>query len=628
MASQIYKDKKELAPRAFINGISVVIEPNDTILQAARRAGIFIPTLCEFAALNHRPGTCRVCLVGIERADGGHDIVTSCDTKIEPGMRIHTRTAEVRRRQRLQMELLFADHDENCSSCSRHGDCELQKAALWVGLEGSHLSGKYLADRREDATAPAMRFDGRKCIRCLRCIEVCRRVQGTNVAALTLIDTGTGAQVGFRGADSWGASDVCIQCGQCSLVCPTGAISVRDQCCDVFDLLDDDSVTTVFQIAPAVRVAIAEAFGLPPGTNVEGKLVTALKRMGADYVMDTRWSADVTIMEEGTEILERLREAKAAGTLGKPFTYFTSCCPGWVNYVEKVAPDMIPHLSSTRSPQAIFSALAKTWMPKSRDLDPKSIRVISIMPCTAKKDEAGRKLLERTPGEKDTDVVLTIREFTRLIRRTGLNLADLPDTAFDTPQMTLASGGAQLFATTGGVMEAALRTMSAITNQDPQPLPPFEDVRGARSIKETTVHLGDLGDIRVAVVHECANVAKVIDMVRKGTCPYHFVEVMACPNGCVGGGGTPRGRDIWKNNLGARQSAVYEIDARMPIRASHENPEVIRLYEDFLGAPGSHLAHELLHCTYEDRSREGEKPRARKIFRLVELSPDQMGNPG
>ena len=338
--------------------------------------------------------------------------------------------------------------------------------------------------------------------------------------------------------------------------------------------------------------------------------------------------ADVTIMEEGTEILERLREAKASGTLGKPFTYFTSCCPGWVNYVEKVAPDMIPHLSSTRSPQAIFSALAKTWMPKSRDLDPKSIRVISIMPCTAKKDEAGRKLLERTPGEKDTDVVLTIREFTRLIRRTGLNLADLPDTAFDTPQMTLASGGAQLFATTGGVMEAALRTMSAITNQDPQPLPPFEDVRGARSIKETTVHLGELGDIRVAVVHECANVAKVIDMVRKGTCPYHFVEVMACPNGCVGGGGTPRGRDIWKNNLGARQSAVYEIDARMPIRASHENPEVIRLYEDFLGAPGSHLAHELLHCTYEDRSRAGEKPRARKIFRLVELSPDQMGNPG
>ena len=497
-----------------------------------------------------------------------------------------------------------------------------------MGLEGSHLSGKYLADRREDATAPAMRFDGRKCIRCLRCIEVCRRVQGPNVAALTLIDTGTGAQVGFRGADSWGASDVCIQCGQCSLVCPTGAISVRDQCCDVFDLLDDDSVTTVFQIAPAVRVAIAEAFGLPPGTNVEGKLVTALKRMGADYVMDTRWSADVTIMEEGTEILERLREAKAAGTLGKPFTYFTSCCPGWVNYVEKVAPDMIPHLSSTRSPQAIFSALAKTWMPKSRDLDPKSIRVISIMPCTAKKDEAGRKLLERTPGEKDTDVVLTIREFTRLIRRTGLNLVDLPDTAFDTPQMTLASGGAQLFATTGGVMEAALRTMSAITNQDPQPLPPFEDVRGARSIKETTVHLGDLGDIRVAVVHECANVAKVIDMVRKGTCPYHFVEVMACPNGCVGGGGTPRGRDIWKNNLGARQSAVYEIDARMPIRASHENPEVIRLYEDFLGAPGSHLAHELLHCTYEDRNREAGKPRARKIFRLVELSPDQMGNPG
>ena len=628
MASLIQKDKKELAPRAFINGISVVIEPNDTILEAARRAGIFIPTLCEFAALAHRPGTCRVCLVDIERADGGHDIATSCDTRIEPGMRIHTRTAEVRRRQKLQMELLFADHDENCSSCSRHGDCELQKAALWVGLEGSHISGKYLAHRREDATASAMRYDGRKCIRCMRCIEVCRRVQGSEVAALTLVDSGTGAQIGFRGAESWGASSVCIQCGQCSLVCPTGAISVRDQCCDVFDFLDDPEATTVFQIAPAVRVAIAEAFGLPPGTNVEGKIVAALKRMGADYVMDTRWSADVTIMEEGTEILEHLRKEKEAGTLEKPFTYFTSCCPGWVNYVEKVAPDMIGHLSSTRSPQAIFSALAKTWLAKSAGLDPKSIRVVSIMPCTAKKDEAQRKLLERTPGERDTDVVLTIREFVRLIRRTGLNLAELPDAPFDTPQMTLGSGGAQLFATTGGVMEAALRTMSAIANQDPAPLPPFEAVRGERSIKEATVHLGDLGDIRVAVVHECANVAKVVDMVRKGTCPYHFVEVMACPGGCIGGGGTPRGRDVWCRNLGARQAEVYAIDEKLPIRASHENPEVIRVYEEFLGRPGSHLAHELLHCRYEDRRKEGEKLRAKRIFRMVELSPDQMGNPG
>lgn len=614
--------ENEDLPTAFINSREVAIHPNDTILVAARRAGIFIPTLCEFAALSHTPGTCRVCLVEIEREDGGRDIVTSCDTRIEPGMRIRTRTGEVRRRQRRQVELLFADHDENCSSCMRHGKCELQETALLVGLDGSHMSGRLLAPRHEDVSAVAMRYDGRKCIRCMRCIEVCRRVQGPAVSALTLESTGTNAQIGFRGAANWGASDVCIQCGQCSLVCPTGAISVVDQCCDVFDMIDDDSLVTVFQIAPAVRVAIAEEFGLPPGSNVEGRIVTALKRIGADYVMDTLWSADMTIMEEGTEMLANFKAAKLAGTLDKPFTYFTSCCPGWINYVEKIAPDMIPHVSTTRSPQSIFSALAKTWMAKTAGIDPKSIRVISVMPCTAKKDEAQRPLLARENGRQDTDVVLTVREFARLIRRTGLNLAELPDSPYDSPRMSLSSGAAMLFATTGGVMEAAVRTMNAIMNGDKAPMPPFTPVRGGAAIKEATVHLGELGDIRVAVVHEGVNAAKIIDMVRNGTCPYHFVEVMACPQGCIGGGGTPRGRNIWCQNLEARQEGVYEIDANRPIHASHENPEVTRCYEEFLGEPGSHLAHELLHCTYAPHVKKGGLPQARKIIPLVELSPD------
>ena len=339
---------------AFIDGAPVEIRPDDSILAAARRAGVLIPTLCEFAALAHRPGTCRACLVEVEREEGAREIVTSCDTRILPGMRVHTRSAEARRQRRRQVELLMADHHENCSGCARHGRCELQDVALLTGVKsvtGESLSGKLLEGRpprNVDATAAALRYDGGKCIRCLRCIEVCRRVQGSKVAALTLESTGTDARIGFRGADSWGASDVCIQCGQCSLVCPTGAISVVDECDKVLDLIDDEKLVTVFQIAPAVRVALGEEFGLPPGANVEGRIVTALKRIGADYVMDTLWSADVTIMEEGMEMLAHFEEARRAGTLDRPFTYFTSCCPGWINYVEKVAPDMIPHVSTTR----------------------------------------------------------------------------------------------------------------------------------------------------------------------------------------------------------------------------------------------------------------------------------------
>ena len=295
-----------------------------------------------------------------------------------------------------------------------------------------------------DATAPAMRFDGSKCIRCLRCIEVCRKVQGENVSALTLKGVGTAARIGFTDAASWGASDRCIECGQCSLVCPTGAISVKDECTEVFDMLDDDALTTVFQFAPAVRVALAEEFGLPAGLNVEKKVVSALKVLGADYVMDTNWSADVTIMEEGTEMLENFERAKREGTLHeKPFTYFTSCCPGWINYVEKIAPDMIPHVSSTRSPQSIFGALAKTWLADRAGVEKKNLRVVSIMPCTAKKGEAARETLKREDGSRDVDLVLTVREFARLIKRSGLNLEDLPDMPFDSPMMSASSGAAQ-----------------------------------------------------------------------------------------------------------------------------------------------------------------------------------------
>ena len=363
---------------------------------------------------------------------------------------------------------------------------------------------------------------------------------------------------------------------------------------------------------------MAEGIGLPAGINLEGQVIAALKALGADYVMDTRWGADVTIMEEGTEFLERLEAQMKAGTLAHPTTMFTSCCPGWVTHVEKNAPDMIPYLSSTRSPQAIFGALSKTWLPKVLNIEPTSLRTISIMPCTAKKGEASRAQLARD-GRPDTDLVLTIQEFLTLLERTGIDLKSLMPATFDSPLMSEASGAAQLFATTGGVMEAALRTVTALTGGPALAKVAFEPVRGLETLKEATIDTTTFGPLRVAVVYGMRTMTKVIDMVRAGTCPYHFVEVMACPGGCIGGGGTVRGR-TWGQTLEARQSGVYATDNAMPIRASHENPDVIKLYREYLGKPGSALAHDLLHCGYEPHQKHAETPTYESIEANVELA--------
>lgn len=595
--------------QAYLDNAPVTFSEGETILEVARREGTFIPTLCEFAALAHRPGTCRMCLVEVEAADGTYHAVTACDTRMTEGLRVRTRSTRIRDMRKLQAELLFADHCETCSECSRHGACELQDVARTVGLDVSRLTGRFVARSGVDRSAPALQFTPDKCIRCLRCLEVCRHVHG--VGAITLNRFGTESAIGF-GDVPWGESDRCIQCGQCSLVCPTGAIAVKDQGERALELFEDPNVTTVVQMAPAVRFTLGEAMGLDHVENLEGFIVAALKKLGADYVCDTRWSADVTILEEGTELIERLERQKREGRLDHPDTMFTSCCPGWVNHMEKSAPELLEHISSTRSPQGIFGALAKTWLPKTMGIDSRRVRVISIMPCTAKKDEAQRPALARD-GIPDTDLVLTVRETADLLRRNGLTPDTLKPVPFDSPFMTEATGAAQLFATTGGVMEAALRTVSALTGGPDIGHLAFKPVRGLENAKEASIETKEFGTLRVAVVYGIREADKLLNLVRHGESPYHFVEVMACPGGCIGGGGTSRGAK-WRLTLPERQQAVYEEDAAMAIKSPHENPEVERLYRDYLGTPGSRLAHDLLHTHYGNRRKPAHPPVYRQLI--------------
>ncbi len=580
--------------KAYINDREYTFEEGESILQAARRNGIFIPSLCRFEPLQHTPGTCRVCLVEVAD-EAGTRMVTACDTPLGDGMRVDTRSKHVRDMQRLQVELIFADHDQNCACCSRHGNCELQDLSEAVGLAGNrferHLNAA--ATRREvDDSAAGMVRDMTKCIRCLRCVEVCRQIQG--VAALTVNGTGQDACIGV-GTAADQQSSACIQCGQCTLVCPTGALAERDRNNQVMDYLASPEITTVFSFAPAVRVILGEEFGFAPGSNVEGRIVAALRRIGADVVIDTDFAADVVIMEEGTELLERIRSG-----VGLPM--FTSCCPGWINYAEKHCPAVLPHLSTTRSPQAVLGALSKTYLAEKMELDPQRIRTISIMPCTAKKDEAARPALA-VGGVPDVDVVITVREFGRLLRRMGVDPAQVEPEPFDNPFMSASTGAAVIFGTTGGVMEAAVRTVYAVLNGREMERIEAEPLRGMEGVREAEVDLGEgNGSIRVAVCHGLGNARVLAEQALRGESPYTFIEVMACPGGCMDGGGGSRVKGKYHPEAGARQQALYTLDRSMPRRQSHNNPQVKKLYEDYLEKPNSHKAHHLLHTGYTDRS--------------------------
>ncbi|NJB69503.1 ferredoxin hydrogenase gamma subunit [Desulfobaculum xiamenense] len=581
--------------QATINGKTVTFEEHDTILEAARRNGHFIPTLCELHDIDHTPGTCRVCLVEITRAGNREPtIVTSCNTPIEEGMVIRTRTQKVREMQRLQVELLLADHDLNCATCTRHGDCELQDVAQFVGLQHSRFHrDEFPRTRMVDTSSPAIVRDLGKCIRCFRCVAVCRNEQG--VDALVVTGSGLETGVGMRDNLPQGASD-CVTCGQCILVCPTGALGEKDETERVIDYLYDPDIVTVFQFAPAIRVGFGEEFGLPAGTNVEGQIIAALRQLGADIVLDTNFAADVVIMEEGTELLGRLREGK------RPT--FTSCCPAWINFAEKHYPDILPYLSSTKSPQQCFGVLAKTYLPEKMGIDPSKIRVISIMPCTAKKDEAVRRML-RIGDTPEVDLVLTTREFARLLKREGVDLRSLDPSTFDNPYMSAYSGAGAIFGTTGGVMEAAVRTMYKVLNGHELEGVVIDPLRGFEPVRTATVDLGgDIGTVKLAMCHGLKGVRTIVEDVLAGRADFDFIEIMACPGGCVDGGGHLRSKKHYQLHARKRRDAIYDIDRTKPVRQSHNNPQVQRLYEEFLGEPLSERAHELLHTRYIRRKKE------------------------
>lgn len=561
-----------------INNIPVEVPKGTKIMQAAKTLGIDIPHLCYHEDQRIK-AHCRLCSVEVT---GKRRLLAACSTEVWEGMDVHTDTEIVRDTQVSILQLMLANHHKDCLSCPRNQNCDLQRLCSRFNILKSPLPN-VVKDEPRIETNPSIVRDPSKCIRCGRCIRACKDVQG--IAALTYAGRSNDIVVTTAFNKPMEKTD-CVLCGQCSLVCPTGAIVEKDDTQKVLDALQNPKKHVIVQVAPAVRVALGDAFGMQPGAIMTRQMVTALKLLGFDSVFDTNFGADLTIMEEGYEFLNRLNND---GVL----PMMTSCSPGWVNYVEKHFPDYRDHLSSAKSPMSMFGAIAKTYYPEKAGLDVKDIVTVAVMPCTAKKYEASRPEMGRN-GQQDVDIVLTTRELIKLIKYVGLSLTELPESDFDSP-LGVGSGAGAIFGATGGVMEAALRTVyEKVTGKTLKKLE-FTAVRGFEGIKEATVTINGR-DIRLAVVHTLKNARKIMEQVKKGISPYDFIEVMACPGGCIGGGGQPIGTTNAIRQK--RMAALYEIDKNMPLRKSHENPEIITLYKDFLGEPLSEKAHELLHTTY------------------------------
>src|SRR6056297_2318169 len=575
-----------------INNIEVQVPKNYTVLMAAKEAGIDIPTLCYLKEINE-VAACRLCVVEAY-VDGKQmrNLPASCVLKVKDGMEIKTNTKRVRNAVRSNLELILANHNRECLVCPRNGTCELQTLCDELGIEDL----KYQGEQRRwqvDQISNSIVRDSSKCILCGRCVSTCRDIQGIGI----LDFTERGFETEIAPAFDFSMENVpCIYCGQCIQACPVAALREKSNIDEVWEVLDDPSKHVVVQTAPAVRASLGEEFSYPIGTRVTGKMVAALRRMGFDKVFDTNFTADLTIMEEGTEFLHRVQN-------GGNLPMITSCSPGWIRYCELYYPEFLDNLSTCKSPQQMFGAVAKSYYAKKAGIDPKDMVVISIMPCTSKKNEAARPEME-VDRIRDVDYAITTRELGTMIKQSGIKFQNLKDEEFD-KGMGEYSGAGVIFGATGGVMEAALRTVADILTGEKLEAIEYKAVRGEERIREAEVQIGDL-TVKAAVTHSAAGAKKIMEMIKAGEADYHFIEIMGCDGGCVNGGGQPHVSAT--NRVGIdirleRAKALYGEDESLEIRKSHKNPSITRLYEEFLGEPNSHVAHEFLHTHYAGREK-------------------------
>ena len=569
-----------------IDGVEVKTKKGTTILQAAKEVGIDIPTLCFLKDINE-VGDCRMCIVEVEGRKG---FATSCIQTVEEGMVVHTHTPNVLEARHVILDLIISNHAKDCLTCTRSGNCELQNLAVKFNIQNVEFPGE-VTQHKIDDKSPAIVRDFNKCILCRRCISTCKKVQ--DIGAIDCIERGFESCISTTYDHSLNDVD-CTFCGQCIESCPTGEKKKKESINDVWAKLKDPDTYVVVQTAPAVRVALGEEFGMPIGTNVKEKMVTALKRLGFDKVFDTNTGADLTIMEEANEFVERLQN-------GGVFPMITSCSPGWVRFAEKNFGDQLDHLSSCKSPHQMFGAIIKSYFAEKYGIDRNKICTVSVMPCIAKKYECSRPEME-VDGARDVDYVITTRELSRMIKQANIEFTQLEDGNFDDP-MGEATGAGAIFGTTGGVMEAAIRTaVDTLENRSIDRIE-YKEVRGEKGIKEATLNVAGK-EVKIAVASGLANARKIMEQIRKGESPYHFVEIMACPGGCVMGGGQPIKTSTIRATVDVRKlraSALYEIDEKSVIRKSHESPVMKQLYAEFLEKPGSHLAHKYLHTSYSPK---------------------------